>query len=204
PGTARGRRPAAMPPREGPPAARGRMSRPWLAPATPGMAPGPPAGATAPSRRPNAGRPAGGSLSGPGHRAATARTRRPPPARPPRVSTEAPRRAVRSGRSQAGTRLVGGESSGIGRSQAGQRQQVLGLWTLDQLRGLLRLGGAKPERRAVAGQRADPACRPPGMAHAPAVKDHPVRQHRPVTLGHEGTYRVLDLDRVLLLGPPPA
>src|SRR5262249_34434097 len=77
--------------------------------------------------------------------------------------------------------------------------------TLDQLRGLHRVGRAGAVGRAVAGQRARAARRLAGVADPPAVEDDPVREHRPLTTLDQRPDRVLDLHRGDLAGPlPPA
>ncbi|PQM49443.1 hypothetical protein C1Y40_00335 [Mycobacterium talmoniae] len=81
---------------------------------------------------------------------------------------------------------------------------MLGLRAFDQGRGDQRVGGAQPERRAVAGQHAHPAGRFAGMADPAAVEDHPVAEQRPLVTFDEFADGVFDLDRVLLGGPPPA
>src|SRR5262245_54102000 len=71
-----------------------------------------------------------------------------------------------------------------------------------QLASLHRIRGSLAERGAPVGNRARPTRRPARMADAPAMPDHPVREHRPLRPRKEGAHLLLDLDRVVFLRPP--
>src|SRR3954463_10395042 len=90
-----------------------------------------------------------------------------------------------------------------GRLQAGQRQQMLGFWTLDQRGGNERIRRPFPEGGAVLGQHAYTARRLAGMADPAPVKNNPVAQQRPLAALDQLADGMLALDRFFDFRPPP-
>ena len=140
---------------------------------------------------------------------ATARTRRPPRAARPAPSRRSPSGALppRAGHGRghgasASSPPAAGGASSSGMPTMASRCVRDGPFT----RAAACTGsvGPGPVGGAVGAQRARAARRLAGVTDPPAMEDHLVGHLRPVPLGHERADRVLDLDRVLLLGPAPA
>src|SRR5690606_3315231 len=115
--------------------------------------------------------------------------------------TWAPVRATRSSRGRGTSYPRRPPRTSRGCCASGSRSSAL--WTRpEHRRGTLGVRLADPVGGAQPRDGARTARGAPREARAPAVDHEPVREHRPLTPLDELADRVLDLDRVGLLGPP--